>query len=70
MKKLFWTILLCCLSSHSFSQTCDPQFDPFCEDVDAPIDSGVGLLIGAAAYIGDVHNLSHFISQIFKSASQ
>ncbi len=49
MKKLFWTILLCCLSSHSFSQTCDPQFDPFCEDVDAPIDSGVGLLIGAAA---------------------
>jgi len=40
---------MCFFSLHSFSQDCDPDFDPFCDDVDAPIDSGVGLLIGAAA---------------------
>ncbi|MBC8052778.1 MAG: hypothetical protein H7Y13_06910 [Sphingobacteriaceae bacterium] len=48
MKKFLLVVFLCLFSMMSYSQ-CDPDFDPFCEDTDAPIDSGVGLLIGAAA---------------------
>lgn len=51
MKKVLFIILFCLISVVSFSQECDPQ-DPFndpCDTDSAPIDSGVGLLIGAAA---------------------
>ena len=53
MKKVFYIILLIFISVTASAECLDPDdpnFDPFCDDLDAPIDSGVGLLIGAAAF--------------------
>ena len=52
MRRFLGILFFCLFTTAAFSQCLapdDPNFDPFCVDVDAPIDSGVGLLIGAAA---------------------
>lgn len=36
---LIWSILL--LSFQSSYAQCDPMFDPFCEDVDVPLDDWI-----------------------------
>jgi hypothetical protein len=56
MRKKFFGLLFISffvVASASADPCLDPDdinYNPFCEDPDAPIDSGVGLLIGAATF--------------------
>jgi hypothetical protein len=54
MKRKFLWILFVFFFAASASATCpelgDEYYDPNCQDLDMPLDSGVGLLIGAAAF--------------------
>ncbi|HEX8376406.1 MAG TPA: hypothetical protein VF602_01225 [Pedobacter sp.] len=53
--KFLWVLFILFLFVASASadpclDSTDPLYNPFCEDLDMPLDSGVGLLIGATAF--------------------
>ncbi|MEE1883936.1 hypothetical protein [Pedobacter flavus] len=49
-KFLFTTSILLFVALHSNAQ-CDPMFDPFCEDVDVPIDDWIPYIVLGIAVI-------------------
>ncbi|RZL18058.1 MAG: hypothetical protein EOO89_05925 [Pedobacter sp.] len=45
-------VLIFSLIFTNVSAQCDPDFDPFCEDVDVPLDNGVIFVMALAAVVG------------------